>query len=177
MEKIVFLWGFMGVGKTRLGLKLASLLNVTFVDLDDEIIAKADKSISEIFIDHGEAFFRELEMSTLDNLITKKDNGVVIACGGGTPCHNNNAINMLDAGAVVHITCAKHVLAERLLRNRDKRPLLADVSNLNEMLVKVNELGTPRNIYYNLAHFEIDNTFPDEIEDELNHLVYLLNNH
>ncbi|MFN5829806.1 MAG: shikimate kinase, partial [Bacteroidota bacterium] len=84
MKKVVYLTGFMGSGKTTVGKKLAAQLNYTFIDLDSYIEKQEGRSISELFNEHGENYFREVEHQCLQTLL--KLEKLVIACGGGTPC-------------------------------------------------------------------------------------------
>src|SRR5690349_7578905 len=77
----VVLIGFMGCGKTTLGARLADMLGLKFVDMDDCIIRKAGCTIPEIFARRGEHGFRELESSVLDEL--SYSSRQVIATGGG----------------------------------------------------------------------------------------------
>ena len=82
MKKNVILTGMMGVGKSTIGKKLARKLKLKFIDIDRLIEKKEKSSISEIFSQNGESYFRKIEKNiTLEEL--KKDN-CVIALGGGT---------------------------------------------------------------------------------------------
>ena len=81
----VFLIGYMGCGKTTLGEELARQMQLRYIDLDDFIEAKCGMSIVEIFDEMGENRFRELETAALREVATMT--GVIIGCGGGTPCH------------------------------------------------------------------------------------------
>ena len=84
----VFLIGYMGCGKTTLGEELARQMQLRYIDLDDFIEAKCGMSIVEIFDEMGENRFRELETAALLEVATMT--GVIIGCGGGTPCHGDN---------------------------------------------------------------------------------------
>ena len=85
--KIVLL-GYMASGKSSIGKKLAKILNVPFVDLDDLISEKEKLSIPEIFKTKGEIYFRKKEIENLENFFQKDK--FVLAVGGGTPCYGNN---------------------------------------------------------------------------------------
>ena len=61
----IYLIGFMGAGKTRLGNRLAQLMNYPFYDLDDLIIKKVGCSINDVFEQFGENYFRKLEQEIL----------------------------------------------------------------------------------------------------------------
>ncbi|NLO49057.1 MAG: shikimate kinase [Clostridiales bacterium] len=87
MQNIALI-GMPGCGKSKTGLALASLLNRRFVDIDDRITTKAQKSIESIFRDDGELFFRNLEHQILADV--SKQNGLVIATGGGVVTRKEN---------------------------------------------------------------------------------------
>jgi shikimate kinase/3-dehydroquinate synthase len=76
----IVLVGLMGAGKSSIGRRLAEKLNVPFVDADHEIEIAADKTIPEIFKDHGEAYFREGERRVISRLI---ENGAQVLSTGG----------------------------------------------------------------------------------------------
>ena len=77
----VILIGFMGVGKTSVGKRLAKKLNFDFIDTDYEIELVEKKSISKIFEQDGEKYFRKLENNLLKDLV--KNDNIVISTGGG----------------------------------------------------------------------------------------------
>ncbi len=77
----VFLIGFMGAGKSTVGPRLATRLDLPFIDLDDRIEAEQGKSIADIFDADGESHFRALEREALEALAAEPDS--VVACGGG----------------------------------------------------------------------------------------------
>jgi len=81
----VFLVGFMGSGKTSVGLVLARMLGWRFQDLDDYLQQREGRTIEQIFRDSGEAEFRRLECVTLRELLVQLDasSNAVIALGGG----------------------------------------------------------------------------------------------
>ena len=73
----IFLTGFMGVGKTTIGLQLSEILGLDFYDLDQEISNHTGKSIPEIFNNKGEGYFRGIEKDTLIKLNAKKNTCIV----------------------------------------------------------------------------------------------------
>ena len=80
----IVLIGFMGSGKTTLGLKLSYLLRMPVEDTDKMIERQEGRSISEIFADDGEAYFRELETEVLHKCGSRKYE-YILSVGGGTP--------------------------------------------------------------------------------------------
>ncbi|MEC9367455.1 MAG: shikimate kinase, partial [Pseudomonadota bacterium] len=117
----VVLIGLMGAGKTAVGRRLASQLALPFVDADNEIERAAGKSISEIFADHGEAYFRDGERKVIARLL---DNGPhVLATGGGAYMNEETRRNVSRSGISVWLRAELPVLMERVSR-RENRPLL-----------------------------------------------------
>lgn len=78
---VVVLCGPMGSGKTAIGRRLATRLEVGFCDIDHEIVAQTGRSIPEIFADDGEAAFREIEHRTVVGALAEHDG--VVSLGGG----------------------------------------------------------------------------------------------
>ena len=94
--KNIILTGFMGTGKTTIGLELARQLRRPFLDMDTEIEARAGKSIERIFSEDGETVFRGMETRLCQELSTQQ--GLVIATGGGTLVAPDNRALLLQNG-------------------------------------------------------------------------------
>ena len=124
----VFLIGFMGCGKTTFGRKLAKKLEWDFIDLDEYIEADQKESIREIFSSKGEAYFRRLETKALEE--ASKWEKTVVSTGGGTPCFNNNINFINNIGLSIYIKLSAEVLKSRLEGGKSKRPLIANLSNV-----------------------------------------------
>ena len=99
MEGSVAIVGYMGSGKTTLGRLLARALSLEFVDLDRAIVKSAGKGIPQIFAEHGEKHFRDLEHKAL---LEALDGGTpsVIACGGGAVVRPDNRTLLRDVTTV-----------------------------------------------------------------------------
>ena len=82
--KRIFLTGYMGSGKSTLGLRLAQKAGLSFIDLDHYIETRFRKTINEIFAEKGEKEFRIIERNMLREVGEFED--VIIATGGGAPC-------------------------------------------------------------------------------------------
>jgi len=118
----VVLIGLMGAGKTAVGRRLANRLDLPFIDADSEIEEAAGASISEIFAEHGEAYFRQGERKVIARLL---ENGPqVLATGGGAYMNPDTRANIKAHGLSVWLKADIKVLMKRVGR-RDNRPLLA----------------------------------------------------
>ena len=123
----IFLIGYMGSGKSTLGRALASMLSVPFIDMDTAIERMSGQSITEIFQTHGESHFRQLETKVLKDMEPMK--AAIVACGGGTPCFNNNMEWMNKEGLTVYLKLSPQSIVQRLEKQRDERPLIKDKSD------------------------------------------------
>lgn len=119
----IVLVGMMGVGKSTVGRKLAGVLDMDFLDADDEITAAANMSIPEIFEQFGESYFRDGERRVIARLLEDPDCNHVIATGGGAFVQDETRALILDKGIAVWLDSDVDTLVERVGRN-DKRPLL-----------------------------------------------------
>lgn len=129
----VVLVGLMGVGKSTVGRKLASLLHRDFVDADEAIMEAARRSIPEIFETFGEAHFRDGERRVIARLI--EEGHGVIATGGGAFIDPVTRSAVLEKAIAVWIDCDIDTLVERTSR-RSNRPLLKN-GNPREILARL----------------------------------------
>lgn len=134
IDRPVVLVGLMGVGKSTVGRKLASLLHRDFVDADEAIVKAARLSIPEIFESFGEAYFRDGERRVIARLI--EEGHGIIATGGGAFVDPATRATVLEKAIAVWIDCDIDTLVERTSR-RATRPLLKN--------------GDPREILTRLA--------------------------
>lgn len=145
---IVYIIGFMGSGKTTAGRKLANFLEWNFIDLDEEIIRQEGKTISAVFADSGEEYFRKIESATLRDLNLTKD--TIVSVGGGAPCFPGNIGYMKETGLVVYLKKTPEQLISRLSRDRGKRPLLREIPE-GGLLDFIREKLNGREEFYNKA--------------------------
>jgi len=117
----IVLVGLMGAGKSSVGRRLAEKLKLDFVDADHEIETAAGKSISEIFADHGEPYFREGERRVIARLL---GNGAqVLATGGGAYINDETRARIQEHGVSVWLNAPLQLLMKRVMKRQD-RPLL-----------------------------------------------------
>ena len=153
----VFLIGYMGCGKTTLGEALARLMGLRFIDLDDYIEAQNSMSVAEIFDEKGEQRFREMETEALRDVAAMAD--VVISCGGGTPCHNDNMALMNEAGTTVWLKTSPERITSRLLlpEQKMKRPKIVHLPD-EAVLPLVEKELLARASYYSKCQLQFDST-------------------
>ncbi|HUR67517.1 MAG TPA: shikimate kinase [Chitinophagaceae bacterium] len=150
----IFLIGFMGSGKTHWGRLLSEKFSLPFFDLDEQVASHAGKSIPEIFATDGEEHFRMLEKEVL-YIITESHDSFIMACGGGSPCYFNNIEYMNQSGTTVWINTATPVLFDRLVKEKEKRPLIRDLSD-EQLHGYISRKFADRKIYYEQASIKID---------------------
>ena len=123
IDRPIVLVGMMGVGKSSVGKRLASLLEFEFVDADDAIEDSAQMTISEIFDSFGEEYFRNGERRVIARLIEEGKSRTVIATGGGAFCNDETRALILEQGIAVWLDSDIDTLVERTSR-KGNRPLL-----------------------------------------------------
>ncbi len=121
--KLVYLTGFMGVGKSAVGRELALRLGRRFIDLDAHVERAAGAAVATVFARRGEKAFRRLERAALARVARRS--GAVVALGGGALLDARNRALVARTGTLVRLTCARAELVRRLRPQRARRPLLA----------------------------------------------------
>ena len=159
--------GYMGSGKTLVSKELSILNNFKIFDLDTEISKQNNSSIAEIFKKKGEIFFRKTEKEVLEKILSTEKN-IILSLGGGTPCYYNNIDSINEKTISVFLKTNVKTLAQRLSSEKDKRPLIQNISNedLPEFIAKH---LFERNPFYNQAKITIntDNLSAREIAEEI----------
>ena len=150
----IFLIGFMGSGKTYWGRLLSEKLNMPFFDLDEEIINAENKSITEIFAREGEEYFRLKEKDVLHS-IAENNITFIMSCGGGTPCYFNNIEYMHKVGTTVWLNTSIDTLYSRLLKEKEQRPLIKNLSD-DDLKLFIKKKFSDRKIYYEQADMTVE---------------------
>jgi shikimate kinase len=119
----IYLTGFMGSGKSTIGPILANTIGYEFVDVDRTIEERAGLSVTAIFKEKGEAFFRALEQQVINELSARSH--IVISLGGGTITEPSVFRTVITTGIIVYLKAAPDELFKRL-RNKMDRPVLMD---------------------------------------------------
>lgn len=157
MENVI-LTGFMGCGKSSLGIKLSYRLKMPLIDTDKQIEREQGCTISEIFEKYGEEHFRQLETEALKKIKNQKGS-CIISVGGGLPMREENRAILKDLGMVVYLRIRPETVYERL-KDDTTRPLLQG-ENPQEKIRRLME--SREEAYKEGADFIID---ADDLETE-----------
>jgi shikimate kinase len=136
--------GFMGTGKSSVGRAVAEMLHFDFLDTDQVIEERAGRTIAQIFADHGEAAFRDLEHRLVLELANHRR--TVIATGGGLPVNPANLESLRTHALVVCLWASAGRIYERV-REHTHRPLL----NTADPQARIQDLLTSREPFYRQA--------------------------
>lgn len=170
---IISLVGYMGSGKSHISKILSDKINFKLIDLDKEISRRNKLTIPEIFEKKGEIYFRKLERETLEEILVSQEN-IVLSLGGGTPVYYNNMEIINNNSKSVFLRASIATLAERISKQKEKRPLIAKIADedIPEFIAKH---LFERNVYYSKAQFSIntDNKNPEDIIQEIIEKLYL----
>lgn len=167
MEKNIVLIGFMGCGKTSVGKRLSMKLKREFIDTDDFIEKREGMSISEIFAQKGEEYFRNLETELCKRFETPKSK--IIATGGGIIKNPKNVECLKKGGTIVYLKSTPKQIALNL-RYDNSRPLL-QCENKEKKIAELMEERNP--LYKSCADVTIDVSNID-IDATLDKIFYIL---
>jgi len=148
VKRHIVLVGPPEAGKTTVGRAAAALLGCAFRDLDDEVTARADTTIAELFRERGEPAFRAEERLAMRNALSEEPQ--VIAPGGGWAAQKGNLADVHGRALLVHLRCSPETAAERLAGTAD-RPLLA-----GDALVRLRQLSAERAAAYARADASVE---------------------
>ena len=125
---IISLVGYMGSGKSHISKVLSQELNLKLIDLDQQISLKNKMTIVEIFEKRGEIYFRKQEREILEEILATQDH-IILSVGGGTPAYYNNMEVINQYTESIFLRTSVKNLAERLLKQKQKRPLIAKIND------------------------------------------------
>lgn len=146
MPSFIFLIGMPGCGKSTIASKLGAKLSAQVFDLDKLIETQEGMRISQIFTLKGEEYFRLKESEILKASIKSSNESCLIACGGGTPCFNNNMDLMLEKGICIYLEAGVDFLYSRIIQSND-RPMFEGI-NEDEKKIKLSTLLKQREVFY-----------------------------
>lgn len=171
-QESIFFVGFMASGKSSLGRILAKELERPFIDLDDYIVEREGMSISFIFRDRGEAYFREKEWDYLLE-ITQNFRGV-ISLGGGA-LHNQQVVDHLKLyGLLVFIDTPIDVIVERVGQNK-RRPIVlnehGEIKSRDTLFSELESLYLKRVDLYKQAQIILESTGKESKDEQTKRLI------
>jgi shikimate kinase len=157
--------GYRGCGKTTIGKRLADRLWAKFIDIDDLIVKQAGgMSIRDIFLQHGEPYYRDIETECLREALKNSD--IILALGGGTVIREDNrAMLQADGGKIIYLKCDPTELDKRIKAGPTSalhRPSLTSLGGgIQEIRIKLAEREP---LYREVMHCELDvtNLSPEE---------------
>ena len=149
--KHIILVGMPGCGKTSVAKKLSTIIGCNYIDLDKFIEKYMGQTITDIFNQMGEEFFRQKEKECLQNIIENHQERIIISTGGGTFINLQNQELCLNKGIVFWINMNINFIAQRI-KNTKSRPMFQNTN----ILLKLKELFVIREALYKQAHYKIN---------------------
>lgn len=146
----VFLIGFMGSGKSTIASYLTENYGMEMIDMDQLIVEREGMTISDIFTQKGEQYFRDAETKLLIEMETEQNK--VVSCGGGVVLREENVQSMKKCGQVVLLDAKPETILERV-KDDDNRPLLHGNKNV-QFIRDMMEKRQPK--YEAAADFVVD---------------------
>ena len=151
--KKIFLVGFMATGKTTIGRKISSKLNIPFFDIDKEIEVFFNITINEFFKTYGEDKFRETEEKTiLDKINSNNMNGFVMSLGGGAYLNKNVRQLIESEGISIWLNGHIDIIYNRIKNSKNVRPLAQKFDSKEKLEKLLNE----RIFYYQKASIKVN---------------------
>jgi len=145
----IVLIGFMGTGKTSVGMQLAEMLDMRFIDTDDIIEENSKTSIAEIFSEMGEEHFRDLESKAVEEV--SRFSRYVVATGGGAVIREQNIHNLKSSGLLFCLDATPEVIFQRTSQYAH-RPLL----QVEDPIGRIRDMLQFRAPFYAKADYRID---------------------
>ena len=168
----IILLGYMASGKSTIGKQLSKKLGIPFLDLDTYIYEKENKSVSEIFSQNGEIYFRKKEHEYLREVLENQQD-FILSLGGGTPCYANNIELILNKNSIsIYLKASIQTLSNRLLKNKNLWPLVAFLED-DQVPEFIAKHLFERRFFYEQARkvVVIDQKSVSEIVDEIGTLL------
>ncbi len=169
---IIVLVGYMASGKTSVGNALARVLNYRFKDLDHHIESVEKMTISELFSEKGEVYFRKLETAQL-KILLKEENQLILALGGGTPCYGQNSelLQSNEKVVTIYLKASIDTLTARLASENQTRPLVAHLKKEDDLKEFIGKHLFERIPFYSKSDFTVETD--DRSVDAIVHQILL----
>ncbi len=168
IEQKIVLIGFMFSGKTVVGEKLAKIIKLPFIDMDNEIERYKSTTIAEIFKTDGESGFRKIEKEFAHLLKNAKE--CVISSSGGVVIDEENIEVLKNNAIVIFLEAGKETIIKNKKSTRVIRPLL-EVEDYEKKIETMLEERTPLYKKYADKTIKVDNKKVEEIVEEIQKAV------
>ena len=166
----IFLTGYMGSGKTSISKLVSKKFEFPLIDMDDQIMLIEELTVSDIFENKGELYFRKRETQVLEDVL-EDPNSLVVALGGGTPCYGANLdlIKNFPETKMIYLKASVKFLTERLFSQKESRPIISHLSSKAKLEDFVRKHLFERGYYYNQSDFSVnvENRTKEEIAQEI----------
>jgi len=159
----------MGVVKTTIGAKLAERLKYYFIDCDQEIEDRQQRTISRIFAESGEKYFREVERNVIKE-IANRDEEIVFSLGGGAFMDEETRKVLKEKAVTIWLYASLDEILHRI-GNKNNRPLLNNSQKHKREILE--ELAAKRYPAYGLADFKFDTTLENH-ETLINKIIKVI---
>jgi len=164
----IILSGYMGSGKTEIGVTLSKNLTMKCIDLDQYIQDQEGFSINELFEKKGDIYFRKIESKYLLEVIN--EDNCIISLGGGTPCYHENYKIFNDKNNIsFYLKYSRKKLSERLFAIKKNRPLISKFKSKEKLLEFISKHLFERELYYSMAENILD--CDDKTIDQIINLI------
>ena len=162
--KNIFLIGYMGTGKSTVAASMAKQYGMEVLEMDQMIVDREGMSISDIFAEHGEEYFRNVETKLLLEIQTQENK--IVSCGGGVVLRKQNVEEMHKGGSIVLLSAKPETILERV-KDDDSRPLLQG----NKTVQFISEMMEKRRTKYESAADIIIQTDNKQVVDICNEIL------
>ena len=156
--KNIFLIGYMGTGKSTVATYLSQEHDLGVMEMDEMIVQREGMSIPDIFKNHSEEYFREVETKILKEICMMTNN--IVSCGGGVVLRSENVEEMKKSGTIVLLSASPETILERV-KEDTSRPLL----NGNKNVTFISEMLEKRRLKYEAAADIVVQTDDKQVSD------------
>ncbi len=161
--------GFMGAGKSSTGRALSNMLNMNFLDIDEEIERMSGMKIADIFDKYGEGQFRAIELDAI-NLHSIKRN-VVISCGGGAVLNSINLMRLREGSELFLLKASAETMLKRLANDKERPLIQGNEEERRKRIEKLMEMRKPFYEFSGAKEIDTDNLDPAEVAKRIASLI------
>jgi shikimate kinase len=173
LKNTIVLLGYMGCGKSSIGIALSQRIDLAYVDLDSYIEEQENATVKSIFDHKGELYFRSIERRYLKELLSQKD-PIILSLGGGTPCYYDSMDFIANSKAISFYLKASIVtLSKRLELEKSERPLISHMKSQDDLSEFIGKHLFERLPFYGKASHtvSVDSGTPEELASKIAALI------